>query len=129
MIKPSNSAQESGTSRIRKRLPPVIGPRLGRLLVVVFTLFGLLAVNSLYLSSVSLLEWFSGELYQDYLYQLMFLLHLLLGLVIVLPAVVFGALHLRNAWPRPNYRAVRAGPGPVCHSVAAVRQRVGTDPV
>ena len=33
-----------------------------------------------------------------------------MGLLIIVPAVVFGALHLRNAWPRPNYRAVRAGP-------------------
>ena len=76
---------------------------------MVFALFGLLAVNSLYLMSVTIAEAVSDELYQEYFYQLMFLLHLLLGLIIVLPAVIFGALHLRNAWPRPNYRAVRAG--------------------
>jgi tetratricopeptide (TPR) repeat protein len=90
-------------------LPPVIGPRLRRLLAIAFALFGLLAVNSLYLVSVTVAEELSGALYQDFFYQVMFLLHLLLGLLIVLPAVVFGALHLRNAWPRPNYRAVRAG--------------------
>jgi tetratricopeptide (TPR) repeat protein len=69
----------------------------------------LLAVNSLYLISITVAEEISDQLYQDYFYQLMFLVHLLLGLVLVLPAIVFGALHLRNAWPRPNYRAVRAG--------------------
>jgi hypothetical protein len=90
-------------------LKPVIGPRLRGLLAVAFTLFGLLAVNSFYLASVTVLEELSGDLYQDFFYQIMFLLHLVLGLLIVVPGVVFGALHLRNAWPRPNYRAVRAG--------------------
>ncbi|MBT8088945.1 MAG: hypothetical protein KJO01_01925 [Gammaproteobacteria bacterium] len=79
------------------------------MLAVVFVLFGLLSINSLYLVCITIAEAISGELFQDYFYQLMFLLHLLLGLVIVLPAIVFGALHMRNAWPRPNYRAVRAG--------------------
>ena len=96
-------------SPTRTGLPAVIGPRLGKLLALVFMLFGLLAVDSLYLASVTVTEWFTGELYQDYFYQLMFLLHLLLGLTIVVPGLLFGALHLRNAWGRPNYRAVRAG--------------------
>jgi tetratricopeptide (TPR) repeat protein/cytochrome b561 len=94
---------------VGRALPPVVGPRLSRLLKVAFLLFGLLAVNSLYLASVTLVEELSGDLYQDFLYQVMFLLHLVLGFLIILPAVIFGALHLRNAWPRPNYRAVRAG--------------------
>ena len=101
-----NTAKPTDTT---SRYRPVIGPRLGKLLTVVFVLFGLLAINSLYLGSVTLAEWAWSDLYQDYTYQLMFLLHLVLGLVILLPAIVFGALHLRNAWPRPNYRAVRAG--------------------
>ena len=102
-------SQVSAASPSRSNYRPVIGPRLKRLLAVVFVLFGLLAVNSLYLISITVAEEISNALYQEYFYQLMFLMHLLLGLVIVLPAVVFGALHLRNAWPRPNYRAVRAG--------------------
>ena len=99
----SEAAEDSGQYK------PVIGPRLRPLLLFVFALFGLLAINSLYLTGVTLAEWLSGDLYQEYFYQLMFLLHLILGLVILLPAVVFGALHMRNALPRPNYRAVRAG--------------------
>ncbi|MBT8446350.1 MAG: hypothetical protein KJO38_04320 [Gammaproteobacteria bacterium] len=105
----SPDPSSSAAPRRGRSFPPVIGPRLKPLLAVVFALFGLLAINSLYLASVTVLEWLTAELYQDYLYQLMFLAHLVLGLLIVLPAVVFGALHLRNAWPRPNYRAVRAG--------------------
>ncbi|NNK38362.1 MAG: hypothetical protein HKP03_07760, partial [Xanthomonadales bacterium] len=87
----------------------VIGPRLRRLLALLFLLAGLLFANSLYLLAVRAAEAVSGELYQEYFYQLMFLLHLAVGLLILLPAVVFGALHLRNAWRRPNFRAVRAG--------------------
>ena len=104
-----DTPQAAGKNGSRRKYRPVIGPRLRRLLVVVFALFGLLAVNSLYLISVTIAEAVSGELLQEYFYQLMFLLHLVLGLIIVMPAVIFGALHLRNAWPRPNYRAVRAG--------------------
>jgi hypothetical protein len=100
------TSEQPAAARVLK---PVIGPRLRGLLAVAFTLFGLLAVNGFYLASVTVLEELSGDLYQDFFYQIMFLLHLVLGLFIVVPGVVFGALHLRNAWPRPNYRAVRAG--------------------
>lgn len=93
------------------RYVPAVGPRLRRLLFVVFGLFALLAVNSAYLGTITWFEWLSGDTLQDYFYQLMFLLHLLLGFLIILPVVVFGALHLKNAWPRPNRRAVRAGLG------------------
>src|SRR3979411_1702640 len=91
------------------RYVPAVGPRLKKLLWVVFALFALLAVNSVYLGTITWFEWQSGKTLQDYFYQLMFLLHLFLGLLIILPVIVFGTLHLRNASPRPNRRAVRAG--------------------
>ena len=97
-----NDTRETARMPRGRKLPPVIGPRLGKLLTFVFLLFGLLSVNSVYLASITVAEWLSGDLYQEYFYQLMFLLHLLLGLAIVVPALVFGALHLRNAWPRPS---------------------------
>jgi len=93
----------------QRPLRPVVGPGLRRLLHPVFGLFALLGVNGVYLAAVTGLEWWSGQRYQDYFYQLMFLGHLTLGLLLLVPFVVFGALHLRNAWPRPNRRAVRAG--------------------
>jgi tetratricopeptide (TPR) repeat protein len=99
----------SKASRPSRQYRPVIGRRLKPLLAAVFLLFGLLSINSLYLVSITIAEAISGDLFQDYFYQLMFLLHLLLGFIILLPAIVFGALHMRNAWPRPNYRAARAG--------------------
>ena len=56
---------------------PVITARLGRLLGGVLLLFSLLVVNSVYLAAITWLEYRSGEIYQDYFYQLMFFLHLL----------------------------------------------------
>src|SRR6185503_859991 len=82
---------------------PAIGPRLRKLL------FAVLAVNSAYLGTITWFEWHTGNTLQDYFYQLNFLLHLALGLLIIVPVIVFGVLHLRNAWTRPNRRAVRAG--------------------
>ncbi|MEN8108765.1 MAG: multiheme c-type cytochrome [Pseudomonadota bacterium] len=88
---------------------PVIDARLGRLLGIVFLLFALLVVNSLYLGIVTLLEQTSDEIYQDYFYMLMFLGHLLMGLLLTLPVILFALAHMRRALGRPNRYAVRAG--------------------
>jgi tetratricopeptide (TPR) repeat protein len=95
--------------RRRKAYVPAISPRLRRVLFVVFGLFALLGANSLYLAGITVLEQLSGQTYQDYFYQLMFLGHLVLGLLIIVPVLVFGIRHLSIAWHRPNRRAVRAG--------------------
>ena len=87
----------------------VIGPGFRWLLGVVFTLFALIVVNSIYLSSITTLEYVSGLIYQDYFYLLMFLLHLFLGLLLVLPFCVFAILHARRAIRRDNRYAIRAG--------------------
>jgi len=103
-------AQAKGpTAGAKIRYVPAVGPRLRKLLFVVFGLFALLAVDSAYLGTITWFEWLSGKTLQDFFYQLMFLLHLLLGFLIIAPVLAFGALHLRNAWRRPNRRAVRAG--------------------
>jgi tetratricopeptide (TPR) repeat protein len=95
--------------RPKIRYVPVVGPRLRKLLFIVFALFAVLAVDSAYLGTITWFEWLSGKTLQNYFYQIMYLVHLALGLLIIAPVVVFGALHLRNAWKRPNRRAVRAG--------------------
>ncbi|MEM1189465.1 MAG: tetratricopeptide repeat protein [Pseudomonadota bacterium] len=87
----------------------VVGPRLRRLLVLVFVLFAVLVVNSVFLVSVTTYEWFTDAEIQGLFYQWMFLGHLALGLLILLPAVVYGVLHQRNARSHRNRRAVRAG--------------------
>lgn len=90
---------------------PAVSPRLRVLLATVLAVFGLLAVNSLYLGLVTLLEWWQQRGIQDHFYQLMFLFHLVMGLALVVPAAVFIGSHLRRVWHRPNRNAVRAGLG------------------
>ena len=88
---------------------PVIGVRLRRVLFGVLLLCSLLLINSAYLSALTVLEYVSGEIYQDRYYQYMFLAHLVLGLMLIGPLILYGVLHWRNAWHRPNRRAVAAG--------------------
>lgn len=65
--------------------------------------------NSAYLLAITVLEWFSGLSYQNYFYQLMFLAHLVLGLLLVVPFLGFCVAHVRNTANRPNWRAIRVG--------------------
>ena len=79
-----------GAAVQQKRPRAVISTRVAWLLQLVFTLFALLVVNSVYLASITLLENLSGDIYEDYFYLLMFLLHLVLGLLLILPFLIFG---------------------------------------
>ena len=99
------------TSSLNQPLLPPLSKGLRRLLALVLFLFGLLAINSLYLVAVTIFEHSSGQSIQNYFYLIAFLVHLVLGLLILVPALVFGALHLRRARHRPNRYAVRAGLG------------------
>ena len=93
----------------RQRYIPAVGPKLRRLLLLVFGLFALLSVNSIYLGAITFAEWITGQAYQDYFYQIMFLVHLVLGILIIVPVVAYGAIHIKNAHDRPNRRAVKVG--------------------
>lgn len=96
---------ESTTTRLRA----VIGPNLRPVLAVVFGLFALLTVNAVYLLAVRLLEGATGRTYQNWLYLYMFLGHLILGLLFIVPVLIFGIGHFRRAKDRPNRRAVTVG--------------------
>lgn len=95
--------------RRRRRYVPAVGPRLRILLWVVLGLFALLSLNSVYLVTVKLAGWFSGVTYDNYFSLWMFLGHLVLGFALIVPLLVFGCLHIRNAHNRSNRRAVRVG--------------------
>jgi tetratricopeptide (TPR) repeat protein len=97
------------TPPARKKYVRAVGPRLRVLLYTILTLFALLGANSAYLGSVTFLGWVNGNSYENYFYQFMFLGHLVLGLLIVLPVILFGIFHIKNAHNRPNRRAVRVG--------------------
>jgi len=96
----------------RKRYVRAVGPRLRLLLYFIFAAVAVLAANSIYLSAITFLEWVksdSNTTYQNWFYMVMFGAHLALGLMLVLPVIIFGALHIKNAHNRPNRRAVRVG--------------------
>ena len=69
----------------------------------------ILGVNSSYLATITFLEWLRGETYQNYFYQAMFLVHLVLGLLLIVPFVAFGLIHMVRARTRRNRRAIRIG--------------------
>lgn len=96
----------------RKKYVRAVGPRLRLLLYCIFGAVAVLAANSIYLSSISFLEWLRSDpdtTYQNWFYMVMFGTHLLLGLLIILPIVIFGVIHIKNAYNRPNRRAVKVG--------------------
>lgn len=88
---------------------PAIGPGLKRLLYVLFAILALLVANSLYLATITFLEWQRGESYQNQFYMFMFLGHVGLGLIFLAPFLVFGIVHLVTARKRKNKRAIRVG--------------------
>ena len=93
----------------------VITPRLRKLLYFVFAMFAVLGANAMYLSSVTFMSWIqsvrSGEpiSYENLFYQYMFLLHLALGLLLIVPFLIFGVYHLLAGRNRRNRRAVKIG--------------------
>lgn len=93
----------------KKKYVRAVGPRLRILLYFIFGLVALLGVNSAYLSSITALEWAQNRTYQNYFYQYMFLGHLVLGVLLIVPFVCFGVLHMLASWNRRNRRAVRIG--------------------
>ena len=110
------SSDESATpSPARKKYVRAVGPRLRVLLLFIFGVVALLGANSVYLASITFLGWLKGLSsgqpisLENYFYQLMFIAHLVLGLLLLLPFIIFGAIHIRNAHDRANRRAVRVG--------------------
>ncbi len=105
------SSATGGHPSAGRQVPPVVGPALKYVLAVVFVLFALLGANALYLAGITFAEWVTGKTYQNYLFQYMFLGHLVLGLLLVVPFLVFAGAHMRRALRRRNRRAVRMGMG------------------
>ncbi|MDA0833391.1 MAG: multiheme c-type cytochrome [Planctomycetota bacterium] len=88
---------------------PAVGPKLRIVLYILFGLVGVLGANSVYLAAITFLEWRTGATYQEYFYQWMFLIHLILGLLLILPFIVFTVIHFANTKHRKNKRAIRVG--------------------
>ncbi len=88
---------------------PAVTPGLRRVLITVFLLVALLGANSIYLATVTFLEYARETTYQNYFYQFMFLGHLILGLLLIVPFLVFALVHMAHTRKRKNRRAVRIG--------------------
>lgn len=93
----------------KRKYVRAVGPKLRIVLYIIFGLVALLGANSAYLLSITVLEAATGYLYQNYFYQMMFLGHLVLGLLLLVPFIIFGIGHIKNSHNRPNRRAVRVG--------------------
>lgn len=86
-----------------------MGPKLRKLLLLVFALAAVLAANSAYLVGIKLLGVIRQRTYEEHFYLWMFAAHLLLGLALIVPLLAFGVLHWRTARHHRNRRAVRMG--------------------
>jgi tetratricopeptide (TPR) repeat protein len=93
----------------KKKYLRAVGPRLRKLLYLIFVLVAILFANSGYLSAITFMEWYTGETYQDFFYQRMFLIHLAVGLLLIVPLIVFGFAHMWISKDRRNRRAIRIG--------------------
>src|ERR1041385_8439404 len=108
----STNNTSTGAASPKKKYVRAVGPRLLVLLLFGFGLVAVLAANSVYLGAITFLEWLkadSNQTYQNWFYMVMFGAHLGLGLLLVGPVIVFGAVHIKNAHDRPNRRAVKVG--------------------
>ena len=102
---------EAGRPPNAARYVPVVGPRLRILLWAVFAIVAMLGANSLYMASVTVLNWWTGRNYENWFSLWMALAHVALGLLLVVPFLTFGVAHLCTARKRKNKRAIRVGYG------------------
>jgi tetratricopeptide (TPR) repeat protein len=88
---------------------PAIGPRLKILLAIIFASVAVLGATGVYLFTITLLERFRGQTYTNWFVLAMFDAHVVLGVLIAIPFLFFGFMHLATAHKRPNRVAVRLG--------------------
>lgn len=104
----SADGSASGTNT-GKTVRKAIGPRLRVVFNIMLFLLALIAANSAYLIGVKLVEWWTHQTYQDYFYICMFLMHIVVGVLVVVPFLVFGIAHMRNTRNRKVRRTVNIG--------------------
>jgi hypothetical protein len=96
--------------RDRKGRPyePAVGPRLRILLLVIFAGVALLGATGVYLAAIRVLEWGPTSYTNSYTIGV-FMGHVLIGVALILPFLLFGFVHLATARHRKNRVAVRLG--------------------
>lgn len=93
----------------KKIVRKAIGPRLRIIFNIMLVLLALIGANSAYLLGVKAMEWWTSQTYQDYFYICMFLMHIVVGVMVVVPFLVFGIIHMRNTKDRKTRRTVNIG--------------------
>ncbi len=109
---PSPESAPVTKPRTRWVPPETLSPVLWVLLFLVFCCVAILGASGAYLGSVSLLDWFNrsrGVTYSTTFTLWMFLAHGLVGILVFVPFVIFGAWHYRKGHKLTNRAAIRRG--------------------
>jgi tetratricopeptide (TPR) repeat protein len=89
---------------------PALGPKLKFLLAIIFGLVALLGATGAYLSKITYYNRYRApNNYTNTFTFWVFLAHVGVGVLAILPFFFFGSYHLVTAWKRPNRVAVRLG--------------------
>jgi tetratricopeptide (TPR) repeat protein len=89
---------------------PAVSPRLKVLLLVVFLAVAVLGASGVYLAAITFLNWLRDPVtYTNQFTLWMFLIHVVVGVVIVGPFLYFGCAHFLSARQRKNRLAVKLG--------------------
>ena len=102
---PAPTVQVQGRKLLTARGPPyepAIGPRLKVLLVIIFVSVAVLGATGVYLLTITCLEKVRGQTYTNQFTLWMFIVHVLLGVLIVVPFLFFGFTHLATRPPSPQ---------------------------
>jgi tetratricopeptide (TPR) repeat protein len=88
---------------------PAVGPRLKVLLFAIFAAVALLGATGVYLLAIRVMEALRRETYTNAFTIAIFMAHVVVGVLLVLPFLYFGIVHLISARTRKNRVAVRLG--------------------
>src|SRR4051794_15325679 len=86
-------------ARDRKGRPyaSALGPRLRLLLTPIFAAVAVLGATGIYLLAITTLELLGQQTLQNFFSLSMFLVHVLVGVALILPYLVFGVTHWYGA--------------------------------
>jgi hypothetical protein len=83
--------------------------RVRRLFCVVLGASAVLAGTGFYLLGIRWAGWLLGSKTEGLLAVWLFLVHLVAGVLVIVPVVIFGTMHMLSARQRPNRRAIQVG--------------------
>ena len=103
----------SRSSQLRDALgrpyEPAVSPRLKVLLFFTFACVAVLGATGAYLVAIRVMEWAKNITYTNQFTLWMFLVHVVIGVILVVPFLVFGFSHYATARHRKNRLAVKLG--------------------